>query len=203
MESDKKKQLKTVIEYFAYAAIVIQTAFAAFWLFKNIGVIKLDYVAHTYILAAESLKVDDSMGILYALLVRAVGHGVLLQELQHVALTAAVFFFSLSLFERKAGVIIALMVSYNPLILQAAMAVSPNALVLACGLVAIAAGVKAFKDKKWIWVLSAFLLLFIAEICQRNTGNYPFALTPLLAAGILVQTRRSFRWNYCRIQFRY
>ena len=75
MESDKKLLFKSVIEYFAYAAIAIQAVFAAFWLFKNIGVLQSDYVAQTYIQAAESLKVDDSMGIFYALAVRLFGHG--------------------------------------------------------------------------------------------------------------------------------
>lgn len=55
--------------------------------------------------------------------------------------------------------------------------------------------------EKWIWVLSAFLLLFITEICRQNTGNYPFALTPFLAAGILVQTRRSFRWKMAEMEY--
>ena len=66
MESDRKLEFKIVIEYFAIAAIAIEAAFAAFWLFKNLGVLQSDFVAHTYILAADSLVVDDSMGILYA-----------------------------------------------------------------------------------------------------------------------------------------
>ena len=58
MESDKKLLFKRVIEYFAFAAIAVQAVFAAFWLFKNIGVLQSDYVAYTYIQAAESLKVE-------------------------------------------------------------------------------------------------------------------------------------------------
>ena len=54
--------------------------------------------------------------------------------------------------------------------------------------------------EKWIWVLSGFLLLFIAWICSRNTGNYPFALTPLLAAGVLFETGRSRRWNMAELE---
>ena len=53
---------------------------------------------------------------------------------------------------------------------------------------------------KWIWLLSSFLLLFIIGICYGNTGNYPFALTPLLAIGILIETRRSFRWKMAELE---
>ena len=54
---------------------------------------------------------------------------------------------------------------------------------------------------KWIWLLSAVLLLCITGICYGNTGNYPFALTPLLAAGILVETGRSFRWKMAELEY--
>ena len=137
MESDRKLEFKIVIEYFAIAAIAIEAAFAAFWLFKNLGVLQSDFVAHTYILAADSLVVDDSMGILYALLVRVLGHGVILQLFQIAAVTASIFYFSLGIFEKKAGLIIALLTTFNPLILQAETAISPNALVLACVLTVI------------------------------------------------------------------
>lgn len=132
MESDKKIEFKKVIEYFAYAAIAIQAVFAAFWLFKNTGILQNDYVAHTYILAAESLKVDDGMGILYALLVKFLGHGVLLQIFQILLLDLSVFLFLRSLLEKRAGNMAALIIVTNPLILQAETAVSPNALTLAC-----------------------------------------------------------------------
>ena len=48
--------------------------------------------------------------------------------------------------------------------------------------------------------MSGLLLLFIAWICCRHTGNYPFALTPLLAAGILFETGRSRRWNMTELE---
>lgn len=54
---------------------------------------------------------------------------------------------------------------------------------------------------KWIWLLSAVLLLCIMGICYGNTGNYPFALTPLLAVGILVETGRSFRWKMAELEY--
>ena len=54
---------------------------------------------------------------------------------------------------------------------------------------------------KWIWLLSAVLLLCITGICYGNTGNYPFALTPLLAVGILVETGRSFRWKMAELEY--
>ena len=54
---------------------------------------------------------------------------------------------------------------------------------------------------KWIWLLSAVILLCITGICYGNTGNYPFALTPLLAVGILVETGRSFRWKMAELEY--
>ena len=62
------------------------------------------------------------------------------------------------------------------------------------------AGQIVYIEKK-IWLLSAFLLLFIAWICRYSSGNYPFALTPFLASGILAQTRRSFRWKMAEMEY--
>ena len=58
-----------------------------------------------------------------------------------------------------------------------------------------------FYVGKWIWLLSAVLLLCITGICYGNTGNYPFALTPLLAGGILAETGRSFRWKMAELEY--
>ena len=60
--------------------------------------------------------------------------------------------------------------------------------------------VQALYIEKWTWVLSGFWLLFIVWICSRNYGNYPFALTSLLAAGILFETGRSRRWNMTELE---
>ena len=57
-----------------------------------------------------------------------------------------------------------------------------------------------FYIGKWIWMLAGCLLLFIVWISYRHPGNYPFALTPLLAAGILLETRRSFRWKMAEFE---
>ena len=58
-----------------------------------------------------------------------------------------------------------------------------------------------FYVGKWIWLLSAVILLCITGICYGNTGNYPFAITPLLAVGILVETERSFRWKMAELEY--
>lgn len=62
------------------------------------------------------------------------------------------------------------------------------------------AGQIAYIEKR-IWLLSAFLLLFITWICRHSSGNYPFALTPFLASGILAQTRRSFHWKMAEMEY--
>ncbi len=58
-----------------------------------------------------------------------------------------------------------------------------------------------FYVGKWIWLLSAVILLCITGISYGNTGNYPFALTPLLAVGILAETGRSFRWKMAELEY--
>lgn len=57
-----------------------------------------------------------------------------------------------------------------------------------------------FYIGKWTWTLSGVLLLFLAWICCRHPGNYPFALTPLLALGVLLETRRSLRWRMAELE---
>ena len=52
----------------------------------------------------------------------------------------------------------------------------------------------------WLWILSGFVLFFITWLCYRHPGNHPFALTPLLAAGILLGTKRSFRWKMTELE---
>lgn len=55
--------------------------------------------------------------------------------------------------------------------------------------------------EKWIWLLSGAILLVLTGICYNNPGNHSFALTPLLAAGILVETRRSYRWKMAELEY--
>ena len=57
-----------------------------------------------------------------------------------------------------------------------------------------------FYIENRIWVLTGVLLSFIAWISCRHPGNYPFALTPLLAAGLLLETGRSRRWNMTELE---
>ena len=69
---------------------------------------------------------------------------------------------------------------------------------------------------KWIWVLSgALLLVIMGSICLQpcglnpgnlnsdnyNPGGYPFALTPLLAALVLLETGRSFRFQMTELEY--
>lgn len=61
--------------------------------------------------------------------------------------------------------------------------------------------VQLFYIEKWVWVLSGMLMLFTILACSRNTGNYPFALTPLLAVGILAETGRSYRWKMAELEY--
>ena len=61
--------------------------------------------------------------------------------------------------------------------------------------------VQLFYIEKWVWVLSGMLMLFTILACSSNSGNYPFALTPLLAVGILAETGRSYRWKMAELEY--
>ena len=54
--------------------------------------------------------------------------------------------------------------------------------------------------QKWVWVLSTLILLIIVGLTYSHPGNYPFALTPLLTAVLLAETRRSFRWKMAELE---
>lgn len=60
--------------------------------------------------------------------------------------------------------------------------------------------IQLFYIEKWLWALSGSMLLLITWVCSRNAGNYSFALTPLLAAGILLENRRSGRWKMTELE---
>ena len=61
-------------------------------------------------------------------------------------------------------------------------------------------GIQLFYLHKGNWIVSVLLLLFLVWICRRHSGNYPFALPPLLAAGILFEIGRSRRWNMTELE---
>lgn len=68
----------------------------------------------------------------------------------------------------------------------------------------------SYIDKR-VWLLSAAVLLLIIVIGRSTTGNelsamtpsalMPFALTPLLAAGILAETGRSYRFKMAELEY--
>lgn len=55
--------------------------------------------------------------------------------------------------------------------------------------------------EKWIWLASGLLLLLLVWLCRRSPGSNPFALTPLLAAGILLETERSRRHRMDELEY--
>ena len=189
MEFEKRISINTIIKYFACAAIAVEAVFAAFWLFKNIGVYQSDYIAHTYIQAADSLVVDDSMGILYALIVRVLGHGALLQVTQIVVGTLALLFFATSLFGKGAAVVLTGVVALNPMILQAETAVSPNALVLSCVLVAIGAAVRSKSNAKWY--VGLFVSALLAGFLNPDYA-YLFAIVGVVFFVVRCIVRKKF-----------
>ncbi len=120
----KSGDLNKCIEVFAKMVCVVQLVFALVWLVLNGGVVQSDSLANCYIEAGNTLVVDNHMGILYALLVRLLGGGVLLHFVQ-LAIVFAVSYLTL-------GVLGALLVSGNLYVLQICFTTRPEALFLSC-----------------------------------------------------------------------
>lgn len=172
MSNVLKTGFKNAIKYIVYFVVAVQLVLAVLWIVKNISAFNEDYMAYNYIKAADTLVVDDYMGILYALIVRLLGHGWILYLFQ-LALVAFFAWF-------MGGVWCMGLVATNPFVLQCCFCCLPNALILACFL-ATAGLVK--KSRKWselLWTLipqTAIGLLnpdyaFISALCMAGIVIY-------------------------------
>lgn len=140
---------KSAIKYLVYFAIALQSVPAVVWIVKNIALFNGDFLAQNYIKAADTLVVDEYMGIFYALLIRLLGHGWLLYLIQ----LAIVAFFAWFM----GGTLCLGLVVTNPVVLQSCFSCLPDALVLACVL-AIVGIIK--RCRKW----SVLLWIAIPEV---------------------------------------
>jgi len=125
----KKTDSKLFFKYLFLIITAVQIVFAVIWLFLNIGGYREEYISGNYILAASSLVVDDYMGILYALVVRLLGHGVLLYVFQMLVVFAAALYIPVD--GKLMHLALALNVVTNPFILQGECTVRPEALLMA------------------------------------------------------------------------
>lgn len=143
-----RKHIDGTIKAFAYIVIAIQTVFSIVWIVGNINGFQNEYISVDYVNAANTLVVDDYMGILYALIIRIVGHGPVLFFLQLLAVGASAFCIK--------GLRAALITVTNPVVLLVSFTVSPIAFVTSCVLFALSLSVSEYKRRH--------LILYFADV---------------------------------------
>lgn len=132
----KKENFRHFLKYLFFMITAVQIVFAVIWLFYNIGEYREEYLSGNYILAASSLVVDDYMGILYALIVRFLGHGILLYVFQIVVVFLATLLLPID--DRLLHLALAVNIVTNPFILQSECTVRPEALLMAAMIALVA-----------------------------------------------------------------
>lgn len=140
-----KTGFKSAIKYLVCLTIAIQAVPAVVWIIKNITGLNNDFMAVNYISAADTLVVDEYMGILYAVVIRLLGHGWILYLIQ-LALVAFFAWF-------MGGIGCLGLVVTNPFVLQSCFSCLPNALILACLMAMVGIVKKYRKWTKLLWIV--------------------------------------------------
>lgn len=152
MSDTKKVKLENIIWPVVSAITLVQCVLALIWLSKNLFIFHNDFYANCYIKAAETFTVDDNLGILYAILVRLLGHKYFL----YIGQMAAVFFSAYLLTESK---LVALFILSNPLILQSTVMVRPEAFILSAIMIIIFSLTKLYKTGALRYLAEALLTI--------------------------------------------
>lgn len=150
MSRTKKNESGGFAVRLMYGVIIVQAIFSIVWIAFNICGVQDNFLSKNYISAADTLVVDDYMGILYAYIVKLLGHGTVLFVTQLLLLGAAALW--------TFGFSGALLVVTNPYILLCCFSVLPNSLLLACLFVMI----KGFRRLDKAYLLVAELVAGIA-----------------------------------------
>jgi hypothetical protein len=126
------KKLKDFFWILLKTTAVIEVILGLIWIAFNITGFYEDSIAYNYIAASKTLVIDDYMGLGYAMLLGIFGHGTIMYLVQLLVLLAAFFPYDVTDKTRKINYIFAdLFIVFNPLILQTAFTILPNALILA------------------------------------------------------------------------
>ena len=126
------KRLKDFFWILLKIATVVEVILGLIWIGFNISGFYEDSIAFNYIEASKTLVIDDYMGLGYAILVGILGHGSVMYIFQLFVLLAAFFPYNATSKEKRNDYIFAdLFIVFNPLILQSAFTLLPNALILA------------------------------------------------------------------------
>lgn len=137
--------LKGAVKYLVCFTIALQSVPAIAWIVKNIAAFNGDFMASNYIAAADTLVVDEYMGILYAVVIRLLGHGWILFLVQ----LALVAFFAWFM---GGGWCLGLVVT-NPFVLQSCFSCLPDALILACFMAVVGITKKSRTWCELIWIV--------------------------------------------------
>ncbi len=143
--------LKSAVKYLVCFAIALQSVPAIVWIVKNIAVFNGDFMARNYIAAADTLVVDEYMGILYAVVIRLLGHGWILYLVQFALVAFFAWFMG--------GVWCLGLVVTNPFVLQSCFSCLPEALILACffAIVGIIRKGRKWSDSVWVVIPQVFM----------------------------------------------
>lgn len=173
MPDTKKVKLENIIWPVVSAITLVQCVLALIWLSKNLFVFHNDFYANCYIKAAETFIVDDNLGILYAILVRLLGHKYFL----YIGQMAAVFFSAYLLTESK---LVALFILSNPLILQSTVMVRPEAFILSAIMIIIFSLTKLYRTSALRYLAVALItILCIGFLHPDYAYLCPIAVLPV------------------------
>lgn len=126
------KKLKDFFWILLKLATAIEVTLGLIWIGFNLTGFYEDSIAYNYIAASKTLVIDDYMGLGYAMLLGIFGHGTVMYIFQLLVLLAAFFPYNATSKDSRINYIFAdLFIVFNPLILQTAFTILPNALILA------------------------------------------------------------------------
>lgn len=173
MSDTKKIKLENIIWPVVSAITLVQCVLALIWLSKNLFVFHNDFYANCYIKAAETFIVDDNLGILYAILVRLLGHKYFL----YIGQMAAVFFSAYLLTESK---LVALFILSNPLILQSTVMVRPEAFILSAIMIIVFTLTNLYKTGAFRYLAEALVAILSLSFLHPDYAYLcPIAILPV------------------------
>ena len=154
-----KSKEKSFLWILFIAITAVQCVFALYWLLLNFNEYYPDFFSDNYIKAAQTLKVDDFMGIGYALIVKILGHEEILKIFQMLSVYASGAWLTHSFLNKKIYskecLITGAFILSNPFVIQSTCMVLPNTLILA-GLMLMAG---LYKEKRVLWFLFTDILV--------------------------------------------
>ncbi len=176
---------------------VIQTVLAIGWIAGNVSAYRASVISDNYISAAETYVVDDYMGILYALIIRALGHSTLLYFFQ--LLLCFISMWVLLGFLKKNGdtrvdilrrvLLTVFFVTCAP-VLDACFYVRPEAVALASLLLMSSFLIGYYRDNKSYMLPLAIIMFAVLGILKPDYVYVAFVVLLPFAVCLAVKKRK-------------